>query len=83
MRVLGGSPARRPEYRIAGCMAALETLYPMAMLPTRSTAALGMKRCLESGLYVDAWSALPIAPPVTGTWYQRTAACDALEPATV
>jgi hypothetical protein len=55
----------------------------MAMLPMRSTATLGMKRFLESGLYVDAWSALPIVPPVTGTWYQRTAAWLELEPATV
>ena len=54
----------------------------MAMLPARSTAALGMKRFLESGLYVDAWRALPIVPPVTGTWYQRTAAWLELAPAT-
>ena len=80
---LTGSPARRPEYRIAGYIVASDTLYPMAMLPARSTAALGMKRFLESGLYVDAWRALPIVPPVTGTWYQRTVAWLELLPATV
>src|SRR6266545_36892 len=55
----------------------------MAMLPSRSTAALGMKRFFESGLYVDACRALPIVPPVTGTWYQRTTAWLELLPATV
>src|SRR5688500_17184494 len=53
------------------------------MLPARSRGMLGMNRWFPSGLYVDAWSAAPIVPPVTGTWYQRTAAWVALEPATV
>ena len=43
---------------------------------------LDIQRFFESGLNVEAWSALPTAPPVTGTWYQRTAAWLALPPAT-
>jgi hypothetical protein len=53
------------------------------MSPTASTAMLGNQRLMELGLYVDACTALPIVFPVTGTWYQRTAAWLELLPATV
>src|SRR4051812_40001056 len=50
----------------------------MAMLPARSTARLGMNRCMTfaaSGSNVDACGRLaPTVPPVTSTWYQRDAA---------
>src|SRR5512138_3700192 len=55
----------------------------MAMSPMRSTARLAIQRLLVSGLKVDAWSAAPIVPPVTGTWYHRTAAWLEELPATV
>src|SRR5919198_3992413 len=42
--------------------------------PRRSTAALGMNRFAEFGFHVAACRAFPTVPPVTGTWYQRTAA---------
>ena len=45
------------------------------MSPTLSTARLGMNRCVESGPHVDCCEGEPaIAPPVTGSWYQRTRA---------
>src|SRR5215204_961142 len=53
------------------------------MFPAPSTARLGMKRLLESGFQVEAWSASPIVPPVTGIWYQRTAAWVLELPSTV
>src|SRR5512140_2588930 len=55
----------------------------MAMSPRRSTARLAIQRLLESGLNVDAWRASPMVPPVTGTWYHRTAAWLDELPATV
>ena len=68
---------------MAGYIEELVTLYPMAMSPRRSTARLGMNRFNESGLKVAACRALPMLPPVTGTWYQRTAAWLVLLPSTV
>src|SRR5215217_8334872 len=53
------------------------------MLFPRSTAKLGMKRFAASGLKLAACTALPTVPPVTGTWYQRTAAWLAELPWTV
>jgi hypothetical protein len=44
---------------------------------------LDIQRFFGSGLYVAACVAAPTVPPVTGTWYQRTAACEELVPATV
>src|SRR3954449_10190635 len=58
---------------MAGNTVELDTLYPRAMSAARSTATLGMKRLDGSGFQVAAWSADPTVPPVTGTWYQRTA----------
>src|SRR3954467_11181772 len=58
---------------MAGNSVELDTLYPIAMSAARSTATLGMKRLEPSGFQVAAWSADPTVPPVTGTWYQRTA----------
>src|SRR4051812_8494666 len=47
------------------------------MLPARSTARLGMKRCMTSvpsGSQVVPWGRLgATTPPVTLTWYQRAA----------
>src|SRR5262245_12500648 len=48
------------------------------MLPWRSSARLGMKRCITlapSGSQVAAWGMFAATvPPVTFTWYQRGAA---------
>src|SRR6476659_1518411 len=44
------------------------------MSPFLSTARLGMNRFSRSGAHVDCWRTDPIAPPVTGSWYQRTCA---------
>src|SRR6266480_7815218 len=56
----------------------------MAMSPRSSTATLGMNRfATASGFHVAACSALPTVPPVTGTWYQRTAAWEGELPWTV
>src|SRR5919201_4699910 len=45
------------------------------MSPFLSTARLGMNRFFESGAHVDCCAGeLAIAPPVTGSWYQRACA---------
>src|SRR5258708_32646841 len=55
-----------------------DTLYPMAMLPARSRARLGMKRLTtlaRSGSQVVPCRRLgATGPPVTFAWYQRGAA---------
>ena len=64
-----GSEASRPAYLIAGKRLLLEVLYPSAMSPARSTATLGMKRSVESGLCVAACVVFDATlPPVTSTW---------------
>src|SRR5436853_7556832 len=76
-RVLIGSVERRPAYFIAGLVVLLEVEYPKAISPKRSTARLGMNRCMTlapSGSQVAACGMLGFTlPPVTFTWYQRGA----------
>src|SRR5262249_17900182 len=69
-RVPNGSEGARPVKRIAGLIAVEETLYPTAILPTWSMAALPIQRKLLSGAKVPCWKTTGVAPGLRIS-YQR------------
>ncbi len=56
--------------RIPGLMLPLETLYPTAMLPTWSMAALPIHRKLASGANVPCWKIVGVAPGVLISYHR-------------
>src|ERR1051326_9113452 len=67
-RLFGGSPARRPAYRIPGNSVVLDTEYPIAVSPLLSTAILGIDRHIPSPPLVQSCCCNGTAgkmPPVT------------------